>query len=458
MTTTDTAASIPDLRAVIDGRVIEPGDPEYDAARTVVAGGIDRHPAVIVRAAHATDVQRVVAIAREGGHDLAVRAGGHSGAGHGVIDGAIVLDLRDLTDLEIDPVGRTAWAGAGLTARAYSEAAAAHGLATGFGDTGSVGIGGLTTGGGIGYLVRRYGMTIDDLLAAELVTADGQLHRVDAETDPDLFWGIRGGGGNLGVVTRFHFRLHEVGTVVGGMLILPATPATIAGFVSAADAAPDDLTTIANVMPCPPMPFVPEEYHGRLVILATLLHAGTVEAGECDVAPFRALATPIVDQLAPMPYPAIYPPEPEGYHPLAAVRTMFLERFDSSVAETILERLEASDAMMAVAQIRVLGGALARVPIDATAFAHRDRAMLGNLAAVFEDPSERARHEAWVTDFQARLDQGRPGAYVNFLGNEGEARVREAYPPATWDRLARIKARYDPMNLFRHNQNVPPAA
>ena len=198
--------------------------------------------------------------------ELAVRSGGHSGAGHSVTDGGIVLDLSDLKGLDIDVEGRTAWAETGLTAAEVTEALGEHGLAIGFGDTGSVGIGGITLGGGVGYLVRKFGLTIDDLLAAEVVTADGQRLLVDAETHPDLFWAIRGGGGNFGVVTRFKYRLHELPETLGGMLILPATAETVAGFIAAAEAAPDELSTIANVMPCPPMPFVPEEHHGELVI------------------------------------------------------------------------------------------------------------------------------------------------------------------------------------------------
>src|SRR5215217_2961246 len=215
------------LRAVLNGRVITPGNAGYDQARTVFYGMFDRRPAVIVRPTDPSDVSQVVSLARETGLELAVRSGGHSRAGHSTTDGGVVLDLTDMNALEIDPEQRTAWAQTGLTAGEYTPAAAAYGLATGFGDTGSVGIGGLTLGGGVGYLVRKHGLTIDDLLAAEIVTADGQLLRVNAERHPELFWAIRGGGGNFGVVTRFQFRLHAVGTVVGGMLMLPATPDVI---------------------------------------------------------------------------------------------------------------------------------------------------------------------------------------------------------------------------------------
>jgi FAD/FMN-containing dehydrogenase len=447
---------IPRLRAAFDGRLIAPGDAGYDRVRTVFYGDIDRRPAAIVRAADASDVARVVSLARETGLELAVRSGGHSPAGHSVSDGGIVLDLRDLRALDIDVQQRTAWVEAGLTAGEYTTAAGAHGLATGFGDTGSVGIGGITLGGGVGYLVRKHGLTIDDLLAAELVTADGEVLRTDAESYPDLFWAIRGGGGNFGVATRFQFRLHEVGMVVGGMLLLPATPEVIAGFIAAAEAAPEELSTIANVMPAPPLPFVPAEQHGQLVVLAIMVYAGAVEAGERAVAPFRALATPIADLLRPMPYPEIYPPEDENYRPTAVGHTMFVDVIDHQVAETILEHLRASDAAIRVAQLRVLGGAMARVPVEATAFAHRHSRIMANLASFYDGPEDRAVRQAWVDDFAAALQQGDTGAYVGFMLDEGQARVRQAYPGSTWDRLVAIKRRYDPTNLFRLNQNIPP--
>lgn len=448
---------IPDLRSAIRGTVIGPEDAGYDAARTVFMGGFDRRPAVIVQAADASDVARVISLARDTGLELAVRSGGHSGAGHCTTDGGLVLDLRDMKAISIDADARTAWAETGLTAAELTTAAAAHGLAVGFGDTGSVGIGGITVGGGVGYLVRKHGLTIDSLIAAEVVTADGQVRVTDAETHPDLFWAIRGGGGNFGVATRFKLRLHELGTIVGGMLMLPATADVIAGFIALAEAAPEELSTIANVMGAPPMPFVPAELHGKLVVFALMAYAGDVDAGLRAVAPFRALATPIVDMLRPMPYPEIYPPEDDSYHPKAVGRTMFMDEVDRGVASTILDHLEASDAEMRVAQIRVLGGAMARVPADATAFAHRASRIMVNLAAFYEGPEDRAVRQAWVDRFAAALQQNDRGMYVNFLGDEGPERVRQAYPGPTWDRLRAIKARYDPTNLFRLNQNIPPA-
>jgi FAD/FMN-containing dehydrogenase len=453
---TTKAKSIPQLRADLNGKVVAPGDTDYDEARTVFYGGIDRRPAMIVRAADSDDVSRVIELARENGLELAVRSGGHSIPGHSTTEGGIVLDLRDLNGLDIDVESRTAWAGGGLTTGRYTASAAEHGLATPFGDTGSVGIGGLTLGGGIGYLVRKHGLTIDDLLAADVVTADGELLRVDSESHPDLFWAIRGGGGNFGVATRLQLRLHELENVVGGMLILPATADTIYSFVAEAEAAPEELSGIANVMPAPPMPFLPAEQHGRLVIFAVLVYAGDVAEGERAVARFRALAEPIADMLGPKPYPAIFVGGDEDFHPVALARTMFVDSIDHTAAETIVEQLQASKAMMAAAQLRVLGGAAARVPDEATAYAHRQSRIMVNVAAIFGRPDEAPVHEPWVTGLADALRQDDDGAYVNFLGDEGEARIRAAYPGEAWDRLVAVKRRYDPTNLFRLNQNIPP--
>ncbi|HEX6128078.1 MAG TPA: FAD-binding oxidoreductase [Candidatus Limnocylindria bacterium] len=446
------------LRDRFTGRVILPDDPDYEAMRVVGAGGIDLRPAVIVRVADAVDVAEAIATARELGLELAVRSGGHSGAGHGTTDGGLVIDLRELKSLEIDPDARTAWAGSGLTAGEYTAAAAERGLATGFGDTGSVGLGGLVTGGGIGYLSRRWGLTIDSLLAVEIVTADGEVLLADEKQHPDLFWAVRGGGGNFGVATRFKLRLHPLDGIVGGMLVLPATPQVVAGFIAAADAAPEELTTIANVMPAPPMPFLAEEHHGRLIVMGMMAWSGDPAQADAVYAPFRALAQPYADMLRPMPYPEMFPPEDPDYHPTAVAHTMFVDRIGLEEASTIVERLTASDASMRVAQLRVLGGAVARVPAEATAYAHRDNSIMVNLAAFYDGEADRAIRQAWLDDFAAALDQGLPGAYVNFLGDEGPERVRAAYPRATWDRLAALKRRYDPDNLFRRNQNVPPAA
>ncbi len=454
---TQTELSIPKLREVLDGEVVSPDDPGYDEARSVFYG-IDRRPAVIIRPANASEVAHVVSLARDTGTELAVRSGGHSIAGHAVSDGGIVLDLSAMKAVEVDPESRTAWVEAGLTAGEVTSELGKHGLAVGFGDTGSVGIGGITLGGGVGFLARKYGLTIDSLLAAEMVTADGRVIQVDADHHPDLFWAIRGGGGNFGVATRFRFQLHEVDETVGGMLILPATAETIHSFLELSESAPEELTTIAAVMKAPPMPFLPEELHGQVILFGLLVYAGDAETGQEVVAPFREIAPPLMDMLQPGRYADLYEGEEEAPPPgIFAVRNLFVDGIDLTTAGRILQQVEASTAAMAVAQLRVLGGAIARVPEEATAYAHRRRKIMVNVASMYQQPEEAETNQAWVAHLSTVLgDNGE--SYVNFLGAEGLARVRQAYPGNTWDRLREVKGRYDPANLFRLNQNIPPAA
>jgi FAD/FMN-containing dehydrogenase len=461
MDTTTAQDVVAELRATLDGGVVAPDDSAYEDARKVFYRSVDRRPAAIVRPADAREVSRVVSLARVAGAELAVRSGGHSLAGHGVSEGGIVLDLSNLTMLDLDLEHRAAWAQTGLTSGRYSVAAGWHGLATGFGDTGSVGIGGLTLGGGVGFLVRKHGLTIDNLLAAEVVTADGELLHVDEEAYPDLFWAIRGGGGNFGVATRFRFRLHPLDSILGGLLVLPGEPEVIASFAAEADAAPEELSAIANVMVAPPMPFLPTEAHGKVVVMALMCWAGDAEEGERALAPFRALE-PLADLLRPMAYPEIYTLFGEGPGPEVpaqeATRSFFVDSLDSQAAEEIVDHLQASTASMTVAQLRVLGGAMARVSPEATAFAHRDRGAMVALGTLFEHADEKETHEAWLSSLAAAMSDGAPGVYVNFLGDEGEARVHDAYPAATWERLVAVKRRYDPTNVFRLNQNVDPSA
>lgn len=284
------------------------------------------------------------------------------------------------------------------------------------------------------------------------MTADGQQLRVDAENHPDLFWAIRGGGGNFGVATQFKFRLRDVSEFVGGLLVLPATPEVIARFVAEADAAPDELTTIMNATVAPPAPFLPPEAHGKHVVMAQLAYAGSAEAAEAVLAPFRAIAKPLVDMIGPKPYSAMFPPGPE-LHPVTTGRSMFVNTVDDDVAGTVVEQLHASTAMMPVVQFRVLGGAVARVPVEATAFAHRDQRVMLNITAIFQQLQDLPEHEAWAMGLRDTLDQG-PGVYAGFLGADGADRIREAYPGTTWDRLVAVKRHYDPTNLFRHNHNV----
>ena len=258
------------------------------------------------------------------------------------------------------------------------------------------------------------------------------------------------------MATRFKFRLHELPSIVGGMLLLPGSPEVIEGLVAAAAAAPEELSMIANIMVAPPMPFVPASAHGQLVVMALLAYAGDAEAGERAVAPFRALAEPLADMVQPMPYAGLFQGGDEIEVVEESARSLFCDTVDATAAKAVVEHLRASTAPMAVAQLRVLGGAMARVPVEATAFAHRHRRMMAGVGCVYEQAADRPVHDAWADEFAAALRQGDPGVYVNFLSDEGPARVREAYPGPTWDRLVEVKRRWDPDNLFRRNQNIPP--
>ncbi len=448
------------LATALRGRVVTPAAADYEALRGVAIDNFDRRPAALIRVANAADVAAVVNFARATDLPLAIRSGGHSTAGHSSVEHGLVIDLRALDGIEIDTAARTAWVGTGLTAGAVTRAVEQHGLIVGFGDAGTVGVGGLTLGGGVGYLVRKHGLTIDSLLAAELVTADGDIVVADAGTHPDLFWAIRGGGGNFGVVTRLKFRLHPLPFFCGGPLVLPATAEVIAAYVAAAEAAPETLSTIGNVMPLPPVPFVPAELHGRLALVAMLAYSGERDGAEAALAPFRALAAPIADLVGEGPYSTMYAmdPPPE-VRTSVAIRSRYLTRFGVTEAAALLAALEACDAPMRMGQLRTLGGAYGRVPADATAFGHRDGRLLVAFMAMYGDRSRAAGYERWAIDAMASLRPDTHGpAYVNFLAEEGARGLAAAYPAATWQRLREIKRRYDPENLFRLNQNIPPAA
>jgi FAD/FMN-containing dehydrogenase len=449
--------SISELHGALHGELVAPDDPEYETARLVVDAAVDRRPALIVRPADCADVALAVSFARTERLELAVRGGGHSFAGYGTSDGGLVLDMSKMRALHVDPQRRIAWAQAGLTAGQYTAQAARHGLATGFGDTGSVGIAGLTLGGGIGWLVRKHGLTIDDLLAVELVTADGERLRVDFERHRDLFWALRGGGGNFGVVTRLQYRLHEIDTVLAGMLVLPASPGILGAFIAAADDAPDELSTIAILARLPPLPFVSAEHHGRLALMVRVAYAGDLERGRQALAQLRALATPLADATTPMPYEQLYPAEEPGTGRLRrATRSMFIDHFTEHAESTVFDRVQVGPSAMSAVEIRVLGGAMARVPANATAFSHRQRRLMMTFGAGYQDQAQAASHEAWVADSLAALSPAARGVHVSFLGDEGIARVHEAYPADTYERLAAIKRRYDPTNLFHLNQNIAP--
>jgi hypothetical protein len=460
MTSTDTQTTFDDLRGRVAGQVLTPADGDYETSRLIFYRHLGRRPAVIVRPAHAADVAAAILFARRNDLEIAVRAGGHSGAGFGTVDDGLVIDVRDLDSIEVDREGLSAWAGAGVTAGQLTQALGAHGLVTGFGDTGSVGIAGITLGGGQGFLSRKHGLTIDNLLAVELVTADGEVLRVDAENHPDLFWAVRGGGGGFGVATRFQYRLHELPEVVGGMLLLPATPDTITRFMDLALGAPEELGVIANVMPAPPMPFVPEEHRGELVIMALMTYAGGPAAAEPVLAPFRAIANPLADFLAPMPYSGMFQPEDDSYHPIATSWTAYAQDFDRDdaqlIVDTLTSRLADPDVQAAVVQLRLLGGAIARVAPDATAYAHRDRRIMLNTAAIVSGVEALEAQKPWLRALATDLADGTSGAYVGFVLDPGHDRIHEIYPGATYDRLAQVKRQWDPANVFHHNHTVAP--
>lgn len=456
MTATAHIELIDHLRRAVRGDVITPTDPAFAEASRVEARPGGAAPLAVVRARDTADVQAVVDAARESGVVLAVRGGGHSTAGHGTVDDGLVLDTSGLKDLEIDAQAHTVRAGAGLTAGECVRATSAHGLATGFGDTAAVGISGITLGGGLGLLSRRCGMTIDALLGAEVVTADGQVRQVDAEHEPDLFWALRGGGGNFGVVTEMTFRLADVSQTTGGPLVLPARPEVLTGFLSAAEAAPRELTTIVTIMPCPPVPFVAAEHHGTPVLFTTIVHLGPREEAAEAIAPFRALAEPLADLIAPAPYADLLAWEEIPALPFVS-RTTFLEALDAPRATEVIRAVGQGPGPMRLVQLRVLGGAVADVATEATAFGFRDRRIVSYLACMAGDEDGLGEAAQWADHALALLDQGDRTAYVNFVGLDQLAPA-DAYPAATWARLREVKASYDPGNLFRHNHNIPPAS
>jgi FAD/FMN-containing dehydrogenase len=445
------------LASRLRGRMIRPDGYGYDDARGVHNTAIDRRPAAIVRVAEAGDVARTIEMARATGLPLAVRSGGHSIAGHGTVDGGLVIDLALMRNLRIDRQRGRALAQAGLTAGELTTALHEDGLAVPLGDTTSVGLGGLTLGGGVGWLVRRHGLTVDSLESVEIVTAGGDVVTASAAEHPDLFWALRGGGGNFGVATRFEYRTHALDTVLGGAIVLPATPEMLRGVVTIALQAPDELTVIAQVMHAPPAPYVPADQVGRLVIVVMLVYAGDPARGAQVIRPLRELAAPIADIVRPMGYPDIYQlTAPASVPGPLTLRSTYLETIDP-VAAPIIEHLESAPSTTAMTQIRILGGAAARVPSDATAYGFRDRPLLLAIINPYRDPADGERQAGWTDECWAAVRPHGSGVLSSFLGDEGQARVREAYPDATYERLAAVKRRYDPDNLFRLNQNILPA-
>jgi FAD/FMN-containing dehydrogenase len=446
------------FRLRIKGQVVLPGDPDYEAAREAKNTIYNRKPAIIVRAEDAADVSRSITFARRFGLPLTVKGGGHSIGGHSVNNGGLVIDMRRMNNIRVDAENRTAWAQSGAVAREFLAAVEPYGLAVPFGDAGSVGLGGITLGGGIGYLVRKHGLTIDNLLGIEMVTADGQIIQATETENAELFWALRGGGGNFGVVTGFQYKLVDVPQIYGGALVLPATKDVIREYAKLSLEAPEELTSISMVIKAPPMPFIPEDKIGTPSLIVFTAYSGDVEKGPEAVAPLRALAEPIADTLGPMPLSGLYAYlEPAEAPARARVRSGFYNEITDDILDATLAFVESAPPSMSFLQVRPIGnGAMNRVSCEATAFSHRDARFMLAIIDHWEDAGEDAQNEAWVDAFWQAIGGSRRGAYSNFLQAEGEARVRESYAAETFDRLAKLKLRYDPTNVFSGNENIPP--
>lgn len=448
------------LRSRLTGQLVTAADADYDTARSTLYINLDRRPLAMVIAATAEDIAETVRFARDHGLPLAVRSGGHSLAHLSVIDDAIMVNLSRMKRVSIDPETRIARVQAGATSGDLAGPANQHGLALTTGDTHSVGMGGLTTGGGIGFMVRKYGLAIDNLIEAQVVTADGQIIIASEHQHADLFWGIRGGGGNFGIVTEFTYRLAPVGQILGGELMLPASQEVLRGYLDYTVNAPEDLTTIANLWHAPPAPFVPEDRVGELVLSIYVCWTGSIEDGERALAPLRALATPVADVVGPMPYPEIYNFTAFAAEPHAAsIRSMFADSLSDAALESVLHAMHNASSPFSLVQFRGLGGALARIPNESTAFAHRDKRYFVAIIGIWLDASEDAAlHSAWTLSLWEKLRPEGSGVYVNFLENEGAQRILDAYPATTYAQLREIKRKYDPQNMFCFNQNIRPQA
>ncbi|OAI41480.1 hypothetical protein AYO38_03585 [bacterium SCGC AG-212-C10] len=455
-----TANTVEGLRALVEGDIYTPQSPEYEAARKTHSLPVNHFPAVIVRATSASDVVQTVRFARSNGFELSVRSGGHNTAGYGVMDDAVVVDMSSMRRVTVDPAKKTARVQPGSTSGDLAGPAHAYGLAVTTGDTSGVGIGGLATGGGIGWMVRKYGLTIDNILSVDVVTADGRLVTANSEQHTDLFWAVRGGGGNFGIVTEFEFQLAPVGAVYGGALVLPATKDVIRGIADYVVTAPDELSVILNVMAAPPAPFIPAEMVGQVCAVALVCYTGDPVEGANVLQPLRDLATPIADTVAPVPYPVMYAyTDPANMRSGAAIRSTFSDTVPDDVIESILEHMGRITSPLAHVQIRGLGGAMARVGADETAFAHREARYIVTALGIWMNPEDDpAVHHAWSDSLWESFQPIRAGVYSNFLHDEGEERVRDAYPTATYARLAEVKRQYDPENVFHFNQNIKPAA
>jgi FAD/FMN-containing dehydrogenase len=459
-------ATVNELAGTIAGAVIQPGDGEYEDARHVWNYAIDRHPSLIVRAANSDDVVRAVRFATSEGMPIAVRGGSHSIAGFSTCDDGVVIDLSLMTDVQVDASTRRARAGGGTTWATFDAATQTYGLATTGGLISSTGLGGFALGGGMGHLVRAFGLTCDNLIGAELVTADGSIVHASVDDEPELLWALRGGGGNFGIVTSLELSLHPVGPeVLGGVVFYAGDEAEqiAARWRDAVADAPDELTTLINLTTAPPAPFIPEEWHFKKIAAVLVCWAGDVAAGEKVVAPLRSLGTVVNDLLGPIPYVALQQLLDPLWERGAAnyFTSTFIDRLPDDAISTFADfhRRSADLPVQAELHIHHLGGAMGRVPVDATAFAKRTSPYVVNCIARTASPTDLAAPREWAQAARdAMAAYGAGGTYVNFT-SEGRADiVRDAYPAETYAKLQRVKAKYDPDNVFRFNQNVTPKA
>jgi len=462
--TTLAEGSIAELAESLAGELIRPGDPSYDEARSVWNGAHDRHPALIVRCAGVADVIRSVEFARSEDLLVAVRGGSHSIPGFSTCDDGIVIDVSALKGVRVDPTASTATAQTGLTWSQLDHETQAFGLALTGGLVSTTGIAGFTLGGGVGWLMRKCGLTCDNLLAADIVTADGSLVRASSEENPDLYWAIRGGGGNFGIATSFDYQLHPVGpTVFAGPMFYPGDLAgTILRFFREwAPQAPDELTAAVSLATAPPVPFLPEEWHGKRVVVIPAMYAGSVEDGELAAQPLRDLGEPIADLMGPMPYVAmqslldpLWPPAAHNYFKAGWMRGL-----DDAAIDTLVRYHQDASSPKSEIHIHQMGGAVGRVPAEATAFGDRSAPFLLNIIASTFTSEGYLEAVQWAQDLHGALEPSLTGGtYVNFLAAEGEDRVRAAYGEDNFARLQAVKDEYDPTNLFRLNQNIPPSA
>ncbi|WP_430625821.1 FAD-binding oxidoreductase [Streptomyces sp. NBC_01264] len=452
--------TVEQLSQRVRGTVVTPGDADYDEARTVYNAMIDRRPAVVVRCANAGDVMAAVDFARENGLDLAVRGGGHSVPGFGTCDDGVVADLSAMRGVRVDPVRRTARAEGGATWGDFNAATYAFGLATTGGIISTTGVGGLTLGGGIGYLDRGLGLSCDNLISADVVTADGQLVVASEKEHEDLFWALRGGGGNFGAVTSFEFRLSSVKDIYGGPILyeLDNAGAVLRGYRDFIADAPEQLGGFPAFQIAPPLPFIPQDRHGDTFILMVSCWAGPVEEGERALQPFHDFAPVVAEHVGVMPYPALnsafdalVPPGLQHYW-----KANFVTELTDEAIEAHLVHGPRVPAVNSTVHIYPINGACHRVAPDATAFAYRDASFATVIAGMWPDPADNEANTAWVRDYyEATAPHSEEGGYVNFMADDDQDRIRANYK-GNYDRLAAVKATYDPGNLFHLNQNIRP--